>query len=188
MLGKMKWRKINRIIHRDFGYFFFGMTLIYSISGIALNHIHHWNPNYIIRNEQVVFDKSKVNEIKDKDDVLAILKIINKDDVYKSHYFPVKDQLKIFITGGSLVIEQETGKGVIETIKRRPFFKEINFLHYNNPKKLWTWFSDIFAFSLILIAISGLFLLKGKHGITRRGGWLTLVGIIVPVILLFLYL
>jgi hypothetical protein len=185
----MKWRKVNRIIHRDLGYFFFGMTLIYSISGIALNHIHHWNPNYIIRNEQFSFDTTMVNDdINREARVLEILELIGKKEDYKSHYFPVNDQLKIFIKGGSLVIDQTTGKGVLETIKRRPFFKEINFLHYNNPKKLWTWFSDIFAFSLILIAISGLFLLRGKHGITRRGGWLTLAGVILPIIFLMMYL
>ncbi len=41
-----KWRKWNRAIHRDFGYLFFGMTIIYALSGIAINHLDDWNPNY----------------------------------------------------------------------------------------------------------------------------------------------
>jgi hypothetical protein len=73
-------------------------------------------------------------------------------------------------------------------IKRRPFFREMNFLHYNKPKKLWTWFSDGFALALILLAISGLFMIRGKKGITGRGAWLTALGIIIPVIFLLLYL
>jgi hypothetical protein len=41
-------RKWSRIIHRDFGYIFFGVTLIYALSGIALNHLSDWNPNYSV--------------------------------------------------------------------------------------------------------------------------------------------
>ena len=35
----LKWRKWNRAVHRDFGYLFLGMTIIYALSGIALNHM-----------------------------------------------------------------------------------------------------------------------------------------------------
>ena len=41
-------RKWSRILHRDIGYFFIGTTLIYAISGIALNHMSDWNPNYSV--------------------------------------------------------------------------------------------------------------------------------------------
>ncbi len=80
-----------------------------------------------------------------------------------------------------------TGYGVIEKLQRRPVFFHVNFLHYN-PKKAWTWFSDLFCVSLMIIAITGLFILKGKNGITRRGAWLTGIGIIIPLIFLILYL
>jgi hypothetical protein len=67
-------------------------------------------------------------------------------------------------------------------------FFESNYLHYNTPRGLWTWFADIFAGALILLAISGLFILKGKKGITGRGAWLTGIGILIPAIFLILYL
>jgi len=38
-----------------------------------------------------------------------------------------------------------------------------------------------------VLAISGLFILKGKNGITRRGAWLTAAGIIVPIVFLVMY-
>ena len=44
----MKWRKFNIIIHRDLGYLCFGLTILYVISGVAVNHIHDWNPTYEI--------------------------------------------------------------------------------------------------------------------------------------------
>ncbi len=52
----MRLHKLNRILHRDLGYFFFGMTIIYAVSGIALNHRHQWNPNYIITGEEFTTD------------------------------------------------------------------------------------------------------------------------------------
>jgi hypothetical protein len=38
----------------------------------------------------------------------------------------------------------------------------------------------VYAVSLILLAVTGLFVLKGRHGITRRGGWLTAAGVVLP--------
>ena len=66
-----KWRKWFRIIHRDFGYLFFGMTIIYAVSGIAINHINDWNPNYVVTAKEIKFDMpSKV----DKAEVMKMLK------------------------------------------------------------------------------------------------------------------
>ena len=61
-----------------------------------------------------------------------------------------------------MTINLETGHALLEIIKRKPVFREINFLHYNKPKKLWTWFADLFAGLMILFAITGLFMIKGK--------------------------
>jgi len=47
----MKWRRLNNAVHRDLGYFFTGMIIIYALSGIALNHRNDWNPNYSITNK-----------------------------------------------------------------------------------------------------------------------------------------
>ena len=44
----MNWRRWNNIIHRDLGYLCFGLTIIYVISGVAVNHIHDWNHTYKI--------------------------------------------------------------------------------------------------------------------------------------------
>jgi hypothetical protein len=73
-------------------------------------------------------------------------------------------------------------------IRNRPVFQELNYLHYNKPKKLWTWFSDLYALGLVLIAISGLFLITGRKSITGRGGILTIIGILIPLVLLIIYL
>jgi hypothetical protein len=184
----MKIRKWLRIIHRDMGYIFFGMSMVYGISGIALNHLDDWNPDYIIRiSETALHDIPAVQDIS-RDVARSLARQINQNYEYRSHYFPRPDILKIFIKQGSVTINLNSGQTHIEVIKKRPVFREMNFLHYNKPKKLFTWFSDAFALSLILLAISGLFLIRGKKGITGRGAWLTALGIIIPVIFLLLYL
>jgi hypothetical protein len=53
---------------------------------------------------------------------------------------------------------------------------------------LWTWFSDLFAFSLILLAVSGLIMVRGKKGITGKNGLLFAAGIVIPLIFLMIYL
>ena len=42
----MRWRGVFRIIHRDVGYVAVALTIAYALSGIAVNHIEDWNPNY----------------------------------------------------------------------------------------------------------------------------------------------
>ncbi len=104
----------------------------------------------------------------------------------KHYYFPSGNILTIFIEGGSVRINTKTGEGTVEKISKRPLFYQVNFLHYN-PGKWWKYFSDIFCVALILVTITGLFLVKGKNGITRRGAILTAIGIILPLLFLFIY-
>ena len=35
-----------RAVHRDIGYLAVGFTVIYALSGIAMNHIDDWDPNF----------------------------------------------------------------------------------------------------------------------------------------------
>ncbi len=179
-----KWRKWNKVVHRDFGYLFLGMTLIYAVSGIAINHLGDWNPNYIITNEE--FQINPLAEKPDRVRVKEILEGINDDLDYKNHYFPNSSYLKIFVKDGTVLVNMETGEGLMEVNSRRPLFREVNYLHYN-PIKYWTYFSDIFAGALIILALSGILIPRGKQGISGRGAWMSIIGIVVPVIYLFIY-
>lgn len=185
---KIKWRKLNNIIHRDFGYFFFGMTVIYALSGIAINHLKDWNPNYVIKTyEQQLPPQTKLVNM-DKEDVLALLTQLDLDkNDYKKHYYPSSGQsLKIFIKGGTIYVDLFSKNASVETIKKRPIFNQVNFLHYN-PNTWWTWFSDIYAVALLLLAVTGLFVLRGKNGIKGRGAWLTTIGVLIPILFLIFF-
>ena len=181
-------RKWSRILHRDIGYFFIGTTLIYGLSGIALNHMSDWNPNYFVEIKNFTTAINLENSISVKKNILLLLDEIDNSKNYKKHYYPNENKLKIFLKGGSsIVVNVNNGKGYAEYLKRRPIFYEVNYLHYN-PNRIWTWFSDIFAAALILFAISSLFMVKGKKGITGRGGIYMALGILIPILILIFYM
>jgi hypothetical protein len=187
--GRMaiKWRKLNNAVHRDIGYFFFGMTVIYGLSGIALNHLDDWDPSYSINRREILLPKDHLSKGLSKSELVEILKNAGVNQSYKKHYFPESHIMKVFLESGSVVIDMMNGRGVLETVKRRPIFFEFNYLHYNNPKALWTWFSDLYAAALIVMAVTGLFILRGKNSFRKRGIWLVAVGIAIPLVFLILY-
>jgi hypothetical protein len=182
-----RWRRWNNVLHRDVGYLIVGMTIIYALSGIALNHIRDWNPSYVVTQQEVAWGGPVPEGEVPREAVLAFLDRYHARDLYKKHYRPAPDRLKIFVEGGSVVLDAGTGEGLRETLRRRPVFFEVNFLHYN-PRGLWTWFSDLYSVALILVAITGLFVLRGRQGITGRGAWLTAVGVLIPLGFLIMYL
>ena len=178
-------RKWSRILHRDFGFFFIGTTLIYALSGIALNHLSDWNPNYSVEIKEFTTGINLNKQANIKENILLLLDEIDDRKHYKKHYYPQNHLIKIFLNGGSsVIVNTATGQGRAEFLRKRPVFYQVNYLHYN-PNRWWTWFSDIFAVVLILLAITGMFIIKGKKGISGRGGWLTLAGIIIPILFLF---
>lgn len=183
----MRLRKLNRVLHRDLGYFFLGMTLIYAVSGIALNHRHEWNPNYIITQEKFVTDPGDIPSTVEKDFALEIIDQLDTGAGYKTHIVS-GNTLRIFVEGGSVNLNLSDGSGNMEIIRKRPVFNQVNYLHYNTPRKIWTWFSDFYAGGLIIISITGLFIIRGKNGITGRGAWLSGLGILIPLILLYMYI
>ncbi|MBS4013487.1 MAG: PepSY-associated TM helix domain-containing protein [Bacteroidetes bacterium] len=189
----MKLRQINRAVHRDLGYFFFGMCIIYGISGITLNHRHHWNPNYIITKDHFQLNLPK-EEITDKDEhAIYYLNQLEITQQYRNIRV-VADNLIIYFDRGRfdrgrvVQVNTTTGDGYLEVTKRIPVLYQFNFLHYNAPKKLWTWFSDLFAAGLIVFALTGLYMNRGKNSFKRRGIWFTIPGILIPLVFLYFYL
>lgn len=185
----MKWRKLNRILHRDFGYFFFGMTIIYSISGIVLNHRKPGGDASIVSRSHTIEAMPVARENFNRSYILEFL--VEREvpvSEYKNFYFPDQKTAMIYLKNGHIEYNLTSGRAKIVVIKKRPVLTAFNFLHYNKPKKLWTWFSDIYAGSLILLAITGLFIIKGRKGIKGRGAFLVSAGILIPMVFLLFYL
>jgi hypothetical protein len=176
-----KFRKFLRIIHRDFGYFIVGMTIVYALSGIYFNHRRDLNPDYKIIVTEFETQKFSAGNISD-DEVKAILKNFERNVVYQKHYVNSQGLVKVFIENGEVVIDGENGRGTMHYLQKRPLIFEMNKLHKASIGVAWKWVSDVMAVILILVAVSGLFILKGKHGFGRWGWWITIAGVAVPLL------
>jgi hypothetical protein len=181
-------RRWNNAIHRDIGYFFFGMTIIYAVSGIVLNHFKSGDfkhPDYMNRTETFVAPLPR-DSVADLAWALRVLSLVDEEDHYKSLILG-NGYASIFVTNGSVYVDLNTGEAELQKKTPRYLIKDFNLLHYNNIKKFYTWFSDIYAAGLILLAITGLFVLRGKNGLIGRGAILAVIGIIVPALIILFY-
>ena len=184
-MNKKKVKKLNNILHRDLGYFFTVLIIIYSISGIALNHVDDWNPDFVIEKDTISIPTTFSMENLSDAQILKISSLVGQPD-YKLYDSPTPDRVKIYYEDASLSIDYTKHLGFYESISKRIGFYEVNVLH-RNSLKAWKWFSDFFAIMLITISITGLFVLKGKNGFNRRGKWFMLAGLIPPIIALVLF-
>ncbi|NPA67351.1 MAG: hypothetical protein GXO50_01955 [Chlorobi bacterium] len=178
-------RKWSRILHRDIGFFFVGASIIYGVSGIAINHLKDWNPNYIVTVKKDRTTENFADKTNIKEKIIRLLDIFDTADEYKSHnYIENGKILRIYLNGrSSVTVNTETGEVTAEFVKKRPLFYEVNYLHYN-PGRWWTWFSDIFAGALILLSLTSIFMVRGRKGAWGRGGIYIALGIIIPVLFL----
>lgn len=177
------WRSLVRALHRDIGFFIAGVTLLYAISGIAVNHTAAWDPSFVVERRQVavVFPAGK-DELTEAD-VLDNLERLGIAESFKTYDFPSPLRVKIYLEDGSIVARLGERYGTYETIRRRPFLYEVNFLHLN-PRGWWKVFSDLFAVALIFIVVTGLILTPGRRGLNGRGKWLLALGLLVPLMAL----
>lgn len=181
---KTKIRRLNVATHRDLGYFFSSLIVVYCLSGIALNHVNDWNPDFIIEKKEVRIEGSYLAAALTPAEINNFGKLVGEEK-YKVYDSPTSDQVKIYYDNASFHINFTSRTGIYESVKRRPVFYHSNLFHRNSIKG-WKWAADVFAVLLVVISITGLFVLKGKHGIGGRGKWLIAAGIIPPVLALVL--
>jgi uncharacterized protein len=174
-------RRLCRFLHRELGFFFAGVTLLYAISGLAVNHVRDWDPSFEITRQDVTMQLPDHRADVSSDAVLAVLESLGLTDRFQTYDFPTPHRIKIYLEDGSLAGKLEDTMGVLETIERRPVLYQLNFLHLN-PAGWWKIFADVFAVALVILVISGLFLTPGRKGLTGRGGWLLAAGVVVPML------
>jgi hypothetical protein len=174
---KKRWRAWLRAIHRDIGYLAVGLTVVYALSGLAINHIQDWDPNF------KTYEKSYTIEPIDPalEDDAAIALALERLEVKGTprETYRAGDEVHLTFDSKKFVVigEQVTEQGR----SQRFFFRVANWLHYNRGKKAWTYVADIYAVMLLYLACSGLFMLKGKLGLRWRGALLVGLGAAVPI-------
>ena len=183
----MGWRRWNHALHRDFGYFCIGLTIIYAVSGIAVNHTSHgFNPSYTIEKSVATVSPLKGGETPDQNYIDKILSELQTGEKYKNGAMLSPGTIRIFTEGNTIDIDLRTGTAKIEKVKKIPLLFEWNYLHLNKAKGLWTWIADMYGVALTLLAISGLLMIRGRN--KRRGIMLTIAGVLPPVVYLFVVL
>jgi uncharacterized protein len=175
-----KLRAWVRAIHRDLGYLAVGLTVVYALSGLAVNHVADWDSNFTSYERTVEIggpiagdDRVAAQAVLDKLGVSAPIR-----DVYRAK----PDELEVTLDKRTLHVDTRTGHVVDEGQEPRFFLRAANWLHLNRGKKAWTRIADLYAGGLLLLALSGMFMLPGKKGLLGRGAILVLLGALVPIL------
>jgi hypothetical protein len=93
-------------------------------------------------------------------------------------------RLDITLEQSTVHVNPETGAIAEEGQRPRPLLRDMNWLHLNRGKEAWTLFADLFAGGLIFLAVSGLFMLKGRQGVLGWRGLYVVAGFAIPVVYL----
>jgi uncharacterized protein len=173
-----------RNTHRDIAYFYVGLIISFALSGIFLNHRQSWHPRrYTFDTKEITIApilKDSVNE--------AFIKNFSQSQGIEGDMrrFNVEEnKLRISYTSNDVNLDITTGKGKIESYRTTPILGQMTKLH-QDTSKWWIYYSDIFGIGMIVIALTGMFIQKGETSFSARGWKLALVGIIFPLIFLFL--
>ncbi len=177
---KFKLRPWLRAFHRDIGYFAVGLTVVYAASGIAVNHLKDWDPNF----KQVNLTHQLALPLPADDEAAAksALHTLGVAEEPREVYRASATQLDLVFDKRTFHVD--TGSGIVheEGQSARPLLRAANWLHLNRGKKAWTYVADTYAVFLLFLAFSGLFMIPGRKGLLGRGAVVALCGAAVPVL------
>lgn len=159
-----------------------GLTFVYALSGLAVNHIGQWNPNFheIDKHHQL----SNPAALPKDDGALSkfVLRELSVREEPSEVYRASDTQLDIVLERRTLHVDTTKGTVFEEGEEPRFFLRLANWLHLNRGKKAWTYFADGYAVLLLFLATSGLFMIPGRKGLVGRGAIITVAGVLVPVL------
>lgn len=176
--GIKRWRPRLRSLHRDFGYLVVGLTFVYAASGLAVNHIDDWDPNF------TQFERTHpLAEPLPEDEQAAASAVLAQLDIDEapSDVFLYEQELEIQLENRSLFVDGKAMTILDRGQEQRPLLRAANWLHLNRGKQAWTVVADFYAVLLLFLATSGMLMLPGKNGFAGRGWVLVLLGAAVPI-------
>lgn len=171
-----------RAIHRDFGYFVVGLTVIYAVSGLAVNHVADYTDGdaNFVKFERTV----ELGPLAGDDDAIArtVREKLAIEQAPKEVFRQGEDELEISFDRRTVTVNPKTGHVHEEGQRPRFFVRLANWLHLNRGKKSWTYIADTYAVILLFLAISGLFMIPGRKGLLGRGLVIAIAGAAIPVL------
>ncbi len=170
-----------RAIHRDAGYLAVGLTLVYALSGIAVNHIADWDPNF--RNFETRHEVGALAGDTDEAIGRAAREALSIKEEPREVYRTSETQIDVLFERRTLHLKKLAASWEIIDEGQKPRFliRVANWLHLNRGKKAWTYVADAYAGALLFLAISGLFMIKGPKGLLWRGALVAGLGIAIPI-------
>lgn len=182
---KTKSMKLTaRNTHRDLAYFYLGLIIAFSLSGIFLNHRQKWNPRrYTSETKEITVSPVVKDSVNDAF-IASFTNAQQIEDEFR-RFTMQENNLRISYASHDVDIDITTGKGKIVTYKTTPLLGQMTKLHLDTSK-WWIYYSDIFGVAMLTIAITGMFIERGKNSFRSRGWWLAALGLIFPLIFLFL--
>jgi uncharacterized protein len=177
---RRRWRALLRALHRDAGYIAVGLTFVYALSGLAINHIGKWDPNF-----KMVVETHQLDKKLPEDEAAAgkqILAELGIEEEPREAFWETDGTYQVIFDDRTLVVDPKSLEVTDAKEKPRFFLRVANWLHYNRGKAAWTWIADGYAVLLLFLATSGIFMLKGKKGFIGRGAIFIALGAAVPII------
>ena len=174
----VRWRPKIRALHRDFGYLVVGLTLVYAASGLAVNHLEDWDPNF------AQFERThELAAPLPEDEQAAARMVLDQLDIDEepSDVFLYEQELEIQLENRSLFVDGAAMTILDRGQDERRLLRLANWLHLNRGKKAWTVVADSYAILLLFLACSGMVMLPGKKGMAGRGWILVSIGVAVPI-------
>ena len=173
-----------RNTHRDLAYFFLGLIIAFSFSGIFLNHRQKINPR---RYKAEIKELSITPIIKDSVNdafIGTFTKSQQIEDEFR-RFNVIDNNLHVTYTNHDVDVDITTGNGNVVTYKTIPLLGQMTKLH-QDTSQWWIYYSDIFGAAMLTIAITGMFIEKGNGSFQSRGWKLALLGVLFPLVFLFL--
>lgn len=174
----------NRNIHRDIAYFYVGLIIAFSFSGIILNHREDFYPKDYTYKSQPFELKMPSGEDELTDEYIE--NATKSIGTYDGHRIK-NGKLRVYFKGNAIFdADAKTGKGEIEYKKIVPLVGHSMILH-KSTDSFWIWYSDIFGVAMLVISITGILIPSGKKGFKKRGWKLALVGMLFPILFLIFF-
>lgn len=191
-------KNLARSLHRDLGYFFIGITLIYAITGFVLSvrGLGWFKEEYVFKT--LLTQNIQIENFKEK--LISEAKAGKLDEIYASEtaktverninrmgFIEKTDDKLLFKYKERLIIKYDQMSGQTDVYyKAYPKYLQLFIsAHLSTNNYVWYYLAMIYSVVLAFFAISAIFIVKGKYGFKKRGLVLCLAGIVV--VLVFIY-
>lgn len=192
-------KSLSRNLHRDLGYFFIGITLIYAITGFVLSarglgwFKNEYRFTTTIEKNIPIEDFKSVLLEEARDGKLDYIystetaKVVQRN-INRLVFMDKKGDILVFGSRKNFLINYNPIDGKAEVYyKAYPKYLQLFITaHLATNNYVWYYLAMIYSVVLAFFAISAIYIVKGKYGFRKRGALLTTLGVLT--VFIFVYI